>query len=74
LVNFFILRLCGFDKSPDNVESGGYITLNNVGVFFFSMKPTLSLSLCKFERLQYELYQPALSTLFYLEIAAVVGI
>jgi hypothetical protein len=29
LVNFLILRLCNFDKSPDHVESG-YITLKEV--------------------------------------------
>jgi hypothetical protein len=27
LVNFLILRLCNYDKSPDHVESAGKVTL-----------------------------------------------
>jgi hypothetical protein len=32
LVNFLIVRLCNYDKSPDHVESGRFITLKRVAV------------------------------------------
>jgi hypothetical protein len=30
---FLILRICNYDKSPDHVELGGYITLNPYDLF-----------------------------------------